>query len=277
LGGAGHAELIVKRLGSTGRLIGLDQDPDALAEAQKRLKNYSPQVTLVRNNFRFLEQVLDSLGLDKADGILLDLGVSSHQLDTAERGFSLSLSEANRYARLDMRMDPSQELSAYEVVNHYPEERLREILFTLGEEPYSRSIARRIALERQKKPISSPHDLLEIIKSATPPKYRFSRRQGHYASKVFRALRMEVNQELPALQEVLSQAVNRLKQGGRLVVLTFHSLEDRMVKRFFRQESQGDGPKLKILTKKPILPQKQEISSNPRANSAKLRAAEKII
>ncbi len=153
---------------------------------------------------------------------------------------------------------------------------MAEILFRLGEEPYSRSIAKRIVLTREKKPIESPNDLLEVIKTATPPKYRYSRRQGHYASKVFRALRMEVNEELPALQEVLPQATKRLVRSGRLVVLTFHSLEDRIVKHFLREKSQAENPTLKLLTKKPILPSAVEITENPRAASAKLRTAEKL-
>ncbi len=279
LGGGGHAELIASFLKGDGRVIGIDQDLEAIDAARIKLARYGDKISYVCDNFRNLDKILDRLNIEKVDGILLDLGVSTHQLLKTERGFSFSESNENIDARLDMRMDPSQELTAYEVVNKYREDQLRDILFRLGEEPFAKSIARKIVQRRVKDPIITTNDLLEVIRSATPPKYRFSRRYGHYASKVFRAIRMEVNQELPAIQEVIPKAINRLKKGGRLVIISFHSLEDRITKRMFKEMSsitETKDPIVRLLTKKPLMASEQEIEQNPKADSAKLRAVEKI-
>jgi len=214
--------------------------------------------------------------IKKVDGILFDLGVSTYQLENPERGFSFS---EKFNVPLDMRMDISQKLTAYDVVNGYQEERIREILYKLGEEPYAKKIAKRIVLKRKIKPIKTTGDLLETIRESTPPKYRFSRR-GHYASKVFRAIRMEVNQELLALEEAIPKAVTGLKSGGRLVSISFHSLEDRIVKRTFKEMSQArenKKPIVRLLTKKPVMASPAEIKKNPKADSAKLRAVEKLV
>lgn len=270
LGGGGHSEKIIEKLGDGGKLIAIDQDIEALIAAKKRLSRYKNKIIFVQDNFRNLELILNQLKIDKVDGILLDLGVSSYQLDNPQRGFSF---KKDADSVLDMRMDQRQKLSAIEVINNYREEELRQIFFELGEEPFSRQIARAIVIRRREKPIATANELLDIIRSATPPKYRHTRRV-HYASKIFRALRMEVNHELEALRSVLPQAIKRLKKGGRLVVISFHSLEDRIVKHFFR-EMKNEGI-VEILTKKPIAPTSEETALNPRADSAKLRAIEKI-
>lgn len=268
LGGGGHVQALLRQ--SRISVIAIDQDLEAIKFAKKRLKKFGRQVVFIHDNFRNLEAILDKLGIVKVDGILLDLGVSSYQLDEPSRGFGFGGGEGSV---LDMRMDQGQKLTASEVVNNYPEEELKRIFFEYGEEPFSRQIARQIVIRRQEKPIKTTNELLDAIRGATPPKYRFSRR-GHYASKIFRAIRMEVNGELGALQAVLPQAVERLKKGGLLVVISFHSLEDRIVKHFFREMKNEE--KVKILTKKPLTPAKKEIVLNPRSDSAKMRAAEKI-
>ena len=271
LGGGGHTKLLAQFIGEKGRIIGIDRDIDAIKAAKQNLGHFHGKILYVHDNFKNLNLILDNLGIEKVNGILLDLGVSSFQLENPERGFSFK-ENGSMDSLLDMRMDTSQELNAYIVVNRYSEKRLSDILYHLGEEPFARRITKRIVQEREIKPIRTVNDLLEIIKKATPPKYRYSRRR-HYASKVFRAIRMEVNEELSALESVIPQAVERLKKKGRLVIISFHSLEDRIVKRSFRGLAQEG--KVTILTKKPLLPTEKEIQINHKADSAKLRAIEK--
>lgn len=277
LGGGGHSALILEKLSDEGRLIGIDQDLEAIAAAKENLAKYGGKVVFVNDNFANLGQVLDGLDIGKVDGILLDLGVSSYQLDNIKRGFSFRETEENLKQPLDMRMDLSQDFSAYEVVNRYSEEKLKEIFFRLGEEPFSRVIAARIIEARKNGDIETIGELVEIIKKAMPPKYRFSKGGGgNYASKVFRALRMEVNDELGVVDEVIPQAIKSLESGGRLVVITFHSLEDRLVKHSFRNLAQADSPTIKLISKKAIKPTEEEIAENSRAASAKVRVVEKL-
>jgi len=270
LGDGGHAEKILSLLGKKGKLIGLDQDEEALERAKSRLSNFKEQVIFVHHSFKDLDLILKKLKIKKIDGILFDLGVSTPQLETPERGFSF---KEDFVAPLDMRMDRRQKLTAQEIINRYPETQLRDLFFGLGEEPYSASIAREILRRRKKKPIKTTAELLQVIKTSTPPAYRYSRRK-HYATKIFRALRMEVNQELKALEEVLPQAVSGLKKGGRIVVISFHSLEDRIVKQKFKEFSRES--LVKILSKKPIMAREEEIEKNIKSRSAKMRVAEKI-
>jgi len=280
LGGAGHSSQIAKHL-TTGRLIGIDRDPVALKAAGKRLEPFSDRVTLVHSNFCEIKQVLQELGIAGVDGILLDLGVSSYQLDTSERGFSY-----NADAPLDMRMDRRREKSAYTVVNTYSEEQLKQILFTYGEERYAARIAARIAAAREQAPIKTTAELSELIKGAIPAA---AREGGHHpAKRSFQAIRIEVNGELDVIAPALKSAVARMNRGGRLAVITFHSLEDRIVKQTFAELASGcvcpkslpicvcgNEPKLKLIAKKPILPSEAELTENPRSRSAKLRVAEK--
>jgi len=270
LGGGGHAEKILKRIGPSGKLVGIDCDPEAIRESQKNLARFKDQVIFVNDNFINLKNILQNLNISGIDGILFDLGVSWHQLETPERGFSLK--EKGMDASLDMRMNPAQQFKAYDIVNFYPEKKLRELFFKLGEEPFGGKIAREIIRARDRKKIKTCGELLDLIRRATPPDYRFSRK-GHWATKTFRALRMEVNQELPTLEETLPQALEVLKPGGRLVVISFHSLEDRIVKHQFLEWQKSD--LVEILTKKPVMATPEEILENPRADSAKLRAIKK--
>lgn len=270
LGDGGHSALIASQLSEKGKIIGIDRDLEAIIRAKAKLAKYKDKIIFVRDNFKNLDKIVSKLKIEKVDGILFDLGVSTYQLESPERGFSFS---KNLDSLLDMRMDTSQKLTAQTILNEYPEEKIREILYKLGEEPYAKKIARKIVLKRKIKPIKSTNDLLEIIREATPPKYRFSRRH-HYASKVFRAIRMEVNRELPALSEAIPKAVDILKSGGRLVIISFHSLEDRIVKKAFKEMVLAK--KVKLLTKKPIMATSEEVKNNPKGDSAKLRAIEKI-
>lgn len=276
-GGGGHSLELAKRL-SGGRLICLDQDAEALDAAGGRLKGYP--VTFVRRNFRDLEKVLDELGIETLDGIIADLGVSSHQLDDAERGFSF-----HNDAPLDMRMS-GEGLSARDVVNVYTEEELRRILFEYGEEKFAPKIARAIVTERGKNPIETTGQLAEIIKNSVPAAYR---REKNPCRKSFQAIRIEVNGELDALDSVLEIGFNRLKIGGRMSIITFHSLEDRIVKNRFREFCTGCTcppefpvcvcgklPRGELITKKPITPSEEELESNSRSRSAKLRVIGKI-
>ena len=272
LGGGGDTKLIAEMIGKRGKIIGIDRDIEAIEATKKKLNNFQDRIIYIHDNFKNLNLILDKLNVDKVNGILLDLGVSSFQLENPDRGFSFREGEKTD-SILDMRMDTSQNLNAYVVINKYPEAKIRDILYHLGQEPFARKIAKRIVEERRMKPITTVNDLLEIIRKSTPPKYRYSRRK-HYASKVFRAIRMEVNQELPAIEEVIPQAVSRLKAKGRLVVISFHSLEDRIVKHSFRKLFQ-EGEVI-ILTRKPLIPTEKEIKMNHKADSAKLRAIEKI-
>ncbi|AUS09350.1 16S rRNA (cytosine(1402)-N(4))-methyltransferase [Laceyella sacchari] len=282
LGGAGHSRLIAEQLGPSGTLIGLDQDQMALDHAEERLVGVSCRLHLVKTNFRHISSAVKGLGFESVDGILFDLGVSSPQLDQGERGFSY-----HQEAPLDMRMDKEQELSAYQVVNEWPEEELVRILFEYGEEKFSRRIAKMIVKERSKAPISTTLQLVDIIKQAVPAP---ARRTGpHPARRSFQAIRIAVNDELNAFRDALADSVGLLRPQGRISVITFHSLEDRICKQFFLEEAKGcvcpptfpvctcgQTPRLKIITRKPLLPTDKEIERNPRARSAKLRVAEKI-
>jgi 16S rRNA (cytosine1402-N4)-methyltransferase len=282
LGGAGHSRLIAEQLGPSGTLIGLDQDQMALDHAEERLVGVSCRLHLVKTNFRHIARAVKGLGFESVDGILFDLGVSSPQLDQGERGFSY-----HQEAPLDMRMDKEQELSAFQVVNEWPEEELVRILFEYGEEKFSRRIAKMIVKERSKAPISTTLQLVDIIKQAVPAP---ARRTGpHPARRSFQAIRIAVNDELNAFRDALADSVRLLRPQGRISVITFHSLEDRICKQFFLEEAKGcvcpptfpvctcgQTPRLKIITRKPLLPTDKEIERNPRARSAKLRVAEKI-
>ncbi len=282
LGGAGHSLHIAERLTGGGRLICTDRDDEALANAEKRLAGVRERVTLVKSDFRRLDKVLLDLGLDGVDGILFDLGVSSPQLDEAERGFSYM-----QDAPLDMRMDRQQKLTAYDVVNGWSREDIRKILFEYGEERYAPLIAAAIERHRAEKPIETTGELVDIIRAAMPAAAR--REKQHPAKRSFQAIRIAVNDELGAVREAMGKAVDALHPGGRLAVITFHSLEDRIVKDVFKQAAQGctcppdfpvcvcgKKPKVKLISRKPIIPGADEVHENARARSAKLRVCEKL-
>ena len=280
-GGAGHSSEIARRL-DTGRLIAIDQDETAVAVATQRLNTLGKNTTVVRNNFCEIASVCKELSVDGIDGVLLDLGVSSYQLDTAERGFSYSAD-----APLDMRMDNRKALNAHTVVKTYSEQALKKILFDYGEERFAPQIAAAIVREREKRVIESTAELSDIIKYAIPSA---AREGGHHpAKRSFQAIRIEVNAELDVIEPAIRDAVALLNKGGRIAIITFHSLEDRMVKQTFASLASGctcpkdfpicvcgNKPKVKIITKKPILPTKEELEINPRSRSAKLRVAEKL-
>lgn len=281
LGGAGHSSEILKKLSNEGRLIGIDQDTDALKAAKERLENYS-NVTFVHSNFSSIENVLNNLNIDGVDGILMDLGVSSYQLDEGERGFSYM-----KDAPLDMRMNRDNDFSAYNVINEYSEEDLYRIIRDYGEEKFARRIASFIVENRQEKNIETTLELVEIIKSAIPAK---ARREGpHPAKRTFQAIRIEVNSELSILNKTIEDGVGKLNKGGRMAIITFHSLEDRIVKNKFRDLAVscrcpkefpvcvcGEKAKVKIISRKAIEPTKEEVDINPRSRSAKLRVIEKL-
>ena len=281
-GGAGHSLRIAERLHDTGRLICIDQDPNAHEAARKRLAEYKDRITFVRDNFGNIADILDSLGIEKIDGMLLDIGVSSHQLDEAERGFSYQ-----QDAPLDMRMNPDRPFSAYDVVNGYDEDELDRVIFTYGEERWARRIAQFIVKERENKPIETTGELVDIIKKAVP---KGARKDGpHPAKRTFQAIRIEVNGELEVLQRAIDDVAARLAVGGRLCIITFHSLEDRIVKEAFRKQENpcicppqfpvcvcGKKPLGRVITRKPILPSKEELEENPRSRSAKLRVLEGV-
>ena len=275
LGGGGHAESIVKLIGKSGRLIAIDQDLRAIEIAKKRLSSYSSRIKYVHNNFRNLDLILKNLGIKEVDGILFDLGVSAYQLEDYKRGFSFNEVDENLAAPLDMRMDRREKITAEIILNNYTKSQLEDIFSRLGEDRYARRIARAVVLNRKSKPLKTVGDLLAIIKAALPLTYRRKRRR-HYATNIFRAIRMEVNQELPALREGIIKAMDLLKNKGRLVVISFHSLEDRIVKQEFKNAASQRSPLIKILTKKPVIPSKEEIERNPKARSAKLRVAERL-
>lgn len=283
-GGGGHSLEIAKRLKpGYGRLICLDRDSDALRAAGERLAPYLDRVTFYKDNFENIANVLDALSVSHIDGALLDLGVSSYQLDEPSRGFSY-----NKEARLDMRMDVSSPLDAYEVVNTYTYERLRDIIFMYGEEGFAPAIAKAIVSKRESAPIETTTELSDIIVSAIPK--RIAARGHHPAKKTFQAIRIEVNGELGAIAPAINGIVSRLNQGGRIVIITFHSLEDRIVKETYAKLIKGCvcppsfpvcvcgiKPSLKAVTKKPVLPTESELEVNRRSHSAKLRIAEKVI
>ena len=281
LGGAGHSFQIAKRL-TTGRLIGVDRDTVALNAAKERLAPYMDRVTLVHSNFRELDSILRELQIDRVDGMLFDLGVSSPQLDDGSRGFSYMAD-----APLDMRMNAEDSLSAYDVVNTWPREELRRILFEFGEERYAPLIAAAIDRRRGEKPIESTLELVDVIRSAMPP--QALREKQHPAKRSFQAIRIAVNDELASVSDMMRSAIPLLNPGGRLAVITFHSLEDRIVKNAMQEAAKGcvcppefpvcvcgKKPQIKNLTRKPIVSGKEELDRNPRARSAKLRVAQKL-
>ncbi|QCR31705.1 16S rRNA (cytosine(1402)-N(4))-methyltransferase RsmH [Lysinibacillus sp. SGAir0095] len=282
LGGAGHSEYLVQQLSSEGRLICFDQDTTAIENAKVRLADYLDRVTFVHSNFRYVKEELQKLNIEKIDGILYDLGVSSPQLDTPERGFSY-----HHDAPLDMRMDQTASLSAFHVVNEWAYEDLVRIFFRYGEEKFSKQIARKIEEARKNAPVETTGQLVELIKEGIPAPAR--RKGGHPAKRVFQAIRIAVNDELGAAEDSLVDAIELLKIGGRISVITFHSLEDRLTKSIFKEASALPDlppglpvipdeykPTLKLVARKPIVPTDEELEENNRSRSAKLRIAEKI-
>lgn len=281
LGGGGHAEAVAEKLSAGGRLFGIDQDEAAIEAASKRLEAYGERVTILRNNYRNAVTVLKELGVDGLDGIVLDLGVSSYQFDAAERGFSYRCDTA-----LDMRMDRRSSLSAKEIVNGYSESELFHIIKNYGEEPFAKNIAKHIVTERKKKEIETTFELNEIIRNAIPAKMRQG--GGHPSRRTYQAIRIECNHELEVLRDSLDDMISFLKPGGRICIITFHSLEDRIVKTAFRTNESpcicppefpvctcGRISRGKIITKKPILPSAEELEVNSRSRSAKLRVFER--
>jgi 16S rRNA (cytosine1402-N4)-methyltransferase len=282
LGGGGHASQVCQRLNSQGRLIGIDQDGAAILAASQRLKEYEDKVLIVRSNYQEIKQVLKELGIQKADGIYLDLGVSSYQFDTAERGFSYRAD-----APLDMRMDLRRTETAADIVNEYSEMDLYHIIRDYGEEKFAKNIAKHVVKARQEKRIETTGELVEIIKAAIPMKMRAV--GGHPAKKTFQALRIEVNHELEVLENSIDTMIELLNQGGRLCIITFHSLEDRIVKQRFRENENpcvcppdfpacvcGRTSKGKVITRKPIIPTERETEENKRSKSSKLRVFERV-
>lgn len=282
MGGAGHSALILSKLSKEGRLFAFDQDDVAIENAKEKLSAYEGQLTIVKSNFRYLQEELHKLGIEKVDGVLYDLGVSSPQLDTPERGFSY-----HHDAPLDMRMDQQADLSAYDVINSWSFEELVKIFFKYGEEKFSKQIARKIEAAREIKPISTTGELVDLIKEGIPAPAR--RKGGHPAKRIFQAIRIAVNDELGVFEDSLNQAIDLLNPGGRISVITFHSLEDRICKVIFKKASETPDlpkglpiipdefkPELKLITRKPIVPSEEELEHNNRARSAKLRIAEKL-
>ena len=281
LGGAGHAYRVCEQLGKHGHFYGIDQDEYAIAAATERLKPFSDKITIIKSNYEFMKPELNSRGVEKVNGIMLDLGVSSYQLDTKERGFSY-----REDAPLDMRMDTEQPLTAKEIVNTYSEEALAYVIKTYGEERYAKNIARNIVKARQYTEIGTTFELVDIIRKSMPAKARNAK--GHPAKRTFQAIRIECNKELDVLTNTLDDMIDLLDEGGRLCVITFHSLEDRIVKNCFRRNENpctcppdfpvcvcGKKSKGKVITRKPIIPSDKEMEENSRAKSAKLRIFEK--
>lgn len=283
LGGAGHASEVCKRLGPDGKFIGIDQDEEAIAASTARLAEFGSKVTIVKSNYVHMKQVLSDQGIQKVDGIVLDLGVSSYQLDNAERGFSYM-----EDAPLDMRMDREQTISAKDIVNEYPESELFRVIKDYGEERFAKSIARNIVRQREKKQIETTGELVDIIRASMPAKARNGK--GHPAKRTFQAIRIECNHELEVLRDALDDMVDLLNDGGRICIITFHSLEDRMVKTQFRKAENpctcppnfpvcvcGNVSKGKVITRKPILPSEEELEHNSRSKSAKLRVFQRVV
>ncbi len=281
LGGGGHSFEIASRLKGAGRLIGIDQDAAAIEAAGERLKEYNEHVTIIRNNYENAVSACREMGITGVDGILLDLGVSSYQLDTIERGFSYKYDTA-----LDMRMDTRQPISAREIVNDYPQAQLARIIRDYGEDQFANNIAKHIVRAREEKPIETTYELNEIIKAAIPAKMR--EKGGHPSKRTFQAIRIECNRELDVLKNSLEEMITFLNPGGRICIITFHSLEDRIVKSIFRKEENpctcppnfpvcrcGKVPMGKVITRKPILPSEEELEENSRSKSAKLRVFER--
>lgn len=281
LGGGGHAYEVCRRLGDKGSIVGIDQDAAAIEAAGNRLKDFREKVTIVRSNYCDMKSKLHELGIDKVDGIVLDLGVSSYQLDTAERGFSY-----REDAPLDMRMDTRQKMTARDIVNDYEEMELYRVIRDYGEDKFAKNIAKHIVAARKVKPIETTGELTEIIRASIPMKYQ--KKSGHPAKRTFQAIRIELNRELEVLKDSLDDMIDLLNPGGRLCIITFHSLEDRIVKSAFRKNENpctcpsdfpvcvcGKVSKGSILTRKPILPSEEEMEENSRAKSAKLRIFER--
>lgn len=281
LGGAGHAFAVCERLGLGGRFIGIDQDEAAIEASTKRLKEFEDKVTIVRSNYVNMKNVLHDLGIEKVDGILLDLGVSSYQLDTLERGFSY-----RENAPLDMRMDTRNDLTAKDIVNDYSEYDLYRIIRDYGEDKFAKNIAKHIVRVREEKTIETTDELTEAIKAAIPMKIRMN--TGHPAKKTFQAIRIELNKELEVLNNSLNDMIDLLDEDGRICIITFHSLEDRIVKNIFRNNENpctcppnfpvcvcGNKSKGKVITRKPIIPSEEEIINNKRSKSSKLRVFER--
>ena len=282
LGGGGHSYEIASRLSDKGRLIGIDQDEDAIKAASERLKPFMDRVTIVRNNYCNMDKVLDELSIDKVDGIMLDLGVSSYQLDTAERGFSYRVD-----APLDMRMDQRQTKTARNIVNEYSEMELYHMIRNYGEDKFAKNIAKHIVAARKEKPIETTFELNEIIKASIPAKVRAT--GGHPSKRTYQAIRIELNRELDVLENSIDMMIDRLNPGGRLCIITFHSLEDRIVKARFKNNENpctcppdfpvcvcGKKSKGKVITRKPIVPSDEELNENQRSKSSKLRVFERI-
>ena len=283
LGGGGHAYQVASRLSEKGRLIGIDQDADAIAAAGERLKEFGDKITIIRSNYANMKEELHRIGVEKVDGIVLDLGVSSFQLDTPERGFTYR----DENAPLDMRMDDRQSLTAKDIVNGYSEMDLYRIIRDYGEDKFAKNIAKHIVQERAKKPIETTGELTEIIRASIPMKVQVT--GGHPAKRTFQAIRIEVNKELEVLQNNLDDMIDLLNPGGRICIITFHSLEDRIVKTNFKRNENpctcpsdfpvcvcGKKSKGKVVTRKPILPSEEELEVNSRSKSAKLRVFERV-
>lgn len=283
LGGGGHAYQVASRLSEKGRLIGIDQDADAIAAAGERLKEFGDKITIIRSNYANMKEELHRIGVEKVDGIVLDLGVSSFQLDTPKRGFTYR----DENAPLDMRMDDRQSLTAKDIVNGYSEMELYRIIRDYGEDKFAKNIAKHIVQERAKKPIETTGELTEIIRASIPMKVQVT--GGHPAKRTFQAIRIELNKELEVLQDNLDDMIDLLNPGGRICIITFHSLEDRIVKTNFKRNENpctcpsdfpvcvcGKKSKGKVVTRKPILPSEEELEVNSRSKSAKLRVFERV-
>ena len=283
LGGGGHAYQVASRLSEKGRLIGIDQDADAIAAAGERLKEFGDKITIIRSNYANMKEELHRIGVEKVDGIVLDLGVSSFQFDTPERGFTFR----DENAPLDMRMDDRQSLTAKDIVNGYSEMDLYRIIRDYGEDKFAKNIAKHIVQERAKKPIETTGELTEIIRASIPMKVQVT--GGHPAKRTFQAIRIELNKELEVLQNNLDDMIDLLNPGGRICIITFHSLEDRIVKTNFKRNENpctcpsdfpvcvcGKKSKGKVVTRKPIIPSEEELEVNSRSKSAKLRVFERV-